>query len=129
MMYQLTIFYDGTCPLCAREMSALINTDKGQKIKTIDIYSEDFANYPQIDAHAANTVLHALNAEGDLMLGLDVTYEAWRLVGKGWLYAPLRWPGIKGFADWCYLRFAKNRYRVSYWLTGTSRCNGNSCSK
>ena len=128
-MHQLTIFYDGTCPLCSREMGALTKDDKENKIKTIDIYSEVFSEYPQIDATAANTVLHALNAKGELLLGLDVTYEAWRLVGKGWLYAPLRWPGIKTFADWCYLRFARNRYRVSYWLTGTSRCNGNSCSK
>lgn len=128
-MHQLTIFYDGTCPLCVREMGALTKEDKENKIKTIDIYSEDFSEYPQIDATAANTVLHALNAKGELLLGLDVTYEAWRLVGKGWLYAPLRWPGIKTLADWCYLRFARNRYRVSYWLTGTSRCNGNSCSK
>lgn len=128
-MHQLTIFYDGTCPLCAREMGALTKEDKENKIKTIDIYSEDFSEYPQIDATAANTVLHALNAKGELLLGLDVTYEAWRLVGKSWLYAPLRWPGIKTLADWCYLRFARNRYRVSYWLTGTSRCNGNSCSK
>ena len=110
-------------------MGALTKEDKENKIKTIDIYSEDLSEYPQIDATAANTVLHALNAKGELLLGLDVTYEAWRLVGKGWLYALLRWPGIKTLADWCYLRFARNRYRVSYWLTGTSRCNGNSCSK
>jgi predicted DCC family thiol-disulfide oxidoreductase YuxK len=128
-MYQLTIFYDGTCPLCVKEMNALIAQDNKQKIKTIDIYSEEFSAYPQIDANAANTVLHGLNANGELFLGLDVTYKAWSLVGKGWLYAPLRWPAIKPVADWCYLRFAKNRYRVSYWLTGTSSCNENSCSK
>ncbi len=128
-MHKLTIFYDGTCPLCAKEMNALSNQDKNKAIKTIDIYSEEFSEYPHIDAKAANTVLHALNQNGDLILGLDVTYLAWKLVGKGWLYAPLRWPGVKVLADWCYLRFAKNRYRVSYWLTGTSCCDENSCSK
>ena len=128
-MYQLTIFYDGTCPLCAKEMNALKQQDKNNAIKTIDIYSEDFSDYPSIDPKAANTILHALNQNGELILGLDVTYLAWKLVGKGWLYAPLRWPGIKVLADWCYLYFAKNRYRVSYWLTGSSRCSKTSCSK
>ncbi|GGK23538.1 thiol-disulfide oxidoreductase DCC family protein [Aliivibrio fischeri] len=128
-MYQLTVFYDGTCPLCAKEMRALKKQDKNNVIKTIDIYSEAFSEYPNIDPKAANTVLHALNQKGELILGLDVTYLAWKLVGKGWFYAPLRWPGIKMIADWCYLHFAKNRYRVSYWLTGVSRCNKTSCSK
>ena len=128
-MYKLTIFYDGTCPLCAKEMNALKQQDKNNAIKTIDIYSEDFSEYPSIDPKAANTVLHALNQDGELILGLDVTYLAWKLVGKGWLYAPLRWPVIKVLADWVYLHFAKNRYRVSYLLTGSSRCSKTSCSK
>ena len=128
-MTALTIFYDGMCPLCAKEMSALAKYDTNNKIQTIDIYSEAFSDYPQIDAEAANTILHALDKNGKLLLGLDVTYQAWKLVGKGWLYAPLRWAIFKPMADWCYLRFAKNRYKVSFWLTGKSRCNGNSCTK
>ncbi|PMJ91486.1 DUF393 domain-containing protein [Vibrio sp. 10N.261.55.A7] len=128
-MNDLTIFYDGTCPLCSKEMAALQKQDKKGRIKLVDIYSDEFAQYPQINADAANTVLHAIDNTGQLVLGLDVTYKAWDLVGKGWLYAPLRWPLIKPFADWCYLRFARNRYRVSYWLTGVSRCDSNSCSR
>lgn len=121
-MTKLTLFYDGTCPLCAREMNALTQHDKHQQIKTVDIYSEEFAHFPQIDATKANTVLHALKDNGELLLGLDVTYAAWKLVGKGWLYAPLRWSLVKPIADWCYMKFANNRYTVSLWLTGQSRC-------
>ncbi|MEZ9230725.1 thiol-disulfide oxidoreductase DCC family protein [Vibrio amylolyticus] len=128
-MNDLTIFYDGTCPLCSKEMAALKKQDKKGRIKLVDIYSDEFAQYPQINADAANTVLHAIDSTGQLILGLDVTYKAWDLVGKGWIYAPLRWPLIKPLADWCYLRFARNRYRVSYWLTGVSRCDSNSCSR
>ncbi|WP_295894544.1 thiol-disulfide oxidoreductase DCC family protein [uncultured Vibrio sp.] len=128
-MPDLTIFYDGTCPLCAKEMTALKKHDSRGSIKTVDIYSDEFAQYPQINANAANTVLHAIDQAGQLILGLDVTYKAWDLVGKGWVYAPLRWPLVRPVADWCYLRFANNRYRVSYWLTGVSRCDSNRCSK
>ncbi|HHF3019379.1 TPA: thiol-disulfide oxidoreductase DCC family protein [Vibrio diabolicus] len=128
-MTKLTIFYDGTCPLCAKEMHALKRRDVKQAIKIVDIYSDDFSDYPQIDAQKANTILHALNDNNELILSLDVTHRAWQLVGRGWLYAPLRWPLLKPIADWLYLRFANNRYRVSYWLTGSSRCNSGQCSR
>ncbi|HHF0508604.1 TPA: thiol-disulfide oxidoreductase DCC family protein [Vibrio antiquarius] len=128
-MTKLTIFYDGTCPLCAKEMHALKRRYVKQAIKIVDIYSDDFSDYPQIDAQKANTILHALNDNNELILGLDVTHRAWQLVGRGWLYAPLRWPLLKPIADWLYLRFANNRYRVSYWLTGSSRCNSGQCSR
>ncbi|MCF2910812.1 DUF393 domain-containing protein [Pseudoalteromonas sp. DL2-H2.2] len=128
-MSELTIFYDGTCPLCVKEMTALAKRDKATCIKTVDIYSDEFTNYPTIDPDKANTILHALDAQGNLMFGLDVTHQAWRLVGMGWLYAPLRWPVIKPIADKFYLLFAKNRYRISYWLTGKSRCDSGVCRK
>jgi predicted DCC family thiol-disulfide oxidoreductase YuxK len=128
-MTKLTIFFDGTCPLCAKEMRALKQRDTHQHIRTVDIYSDDFSHYSQIDAARANTILHALDDNDTLLLGLDVTYRAWQLVGRGWLYAPLRWPLIKPIADWFYLRFANNRYRISYWLTGRSRCSTDQCSR
>ena len=128
-MTQLTIFYDGTCPLCAKEMNALKKHDKQNLLQTVDIYSEEFSAYPEIDAEAANNILHAINHNGQLLLGLDVTYKAWQLVGRGWIYAPLRWKLVKPLADSLYLKFARNRYKVSFWLTGTSRCDSNSCSR
>lgn len=128
-MPNLTIFYDGTCPICAREMQALKQRDKENLIKLVDIYSDEFSLYPHIDANKASTILHALDQDQKLLLGLDVTHRAWQLVGKGWLYAPLRWPGIKLLADWCYIKFANNRYTISKWLTGRRKCDNGQCSK
>ncbi|MDK1288447.1 thiol-disulfide oxidoreductase DCC family protein [Pseudoalteromonas umbrosa] len=128
-MTKLTIFYDGTCPLCVKEMTALIKRDKAAHIKTVDIHSDEFVNYPNIDPNQANLILHALDEQGGLLLGLDVTHRAWQLVGMGWLYAPLRWPLIKPIADQVYLLFAKNRYRISYLLTGKSRCENGVCRR
>lgn len=128
-MSRLKLFYDGTCPLCVKEMAALKRHDHRNVIQIIDIYSNDFVDYPDIDKSAANNVLHALDENKQLLLGLDVTYRAWQLVGKGWMYAPLRWPLVKPFADWFYLLFARNRYRISFWLTGTSRCMNRDCHR
>jgi len=123
-MSELTLYYDGHCPLCVREMDHLRAADTNQRLTLVDIQMDGFSErYPGIDPVAASNILHATTAEGELLLGLDVTYRAWALVGKGFWIAPLRWPIIRWFADKAYLWFARNRYRVSGWLTGQERCD------
>ncbi|MDA0128032.1 DUF393 domain-containing protein [Vibrio sp. MarTm2] len=128
-MTQLTIFYDGTCPLCLKEMKALKQHDTQDLLSIVDLHSPDFAAYPHVDPVEASRILHAYDHNHNLLLGLDVTYRAWSLVGKGWLYAPLRWPLISPMADWAYIKFANNRYTVSKWLTGKSKCDSGQCSR
>lgn len=119
----LTIFYDGYCPLCLLEMNKLKQLDKQHTITFVDIQAPSFfEEYPQLDWHALNARIHGYLPNGKLISGLDVTYLAWSLVGKGWVYAPLRWPVIRWFADRAYNLFAKNRYRISYVLTGKKAC-------
>ena len=123
-MTDLTIFYDGGCPLCAAEMRHLYSLDRASKISYEDIYAADFsARFPQIDQQAADRLLHGQLADGQLIYGLDVTYQAWVLVGKRKWVAILRWPIIKPIADLTYLFFAKHRSRISKLLTGQSRCD------
>lgn len=126
-MTKLTIFYDGFCPLCVKEMEKLKQFDKNDAIQLIDIHTSAFEPYTSIDPEQASTILHAFDEQHKLLLGLDAVHQAWTLVGKGWLYAPLRWPVIKPIADRAYLHFAKNRYRWSKILTGKSRCDNESC--
>ena len=119
----LTIFYDGYCPLCAIEMNKLKQLDNQQNINFVDIQEPSFAaDYPHLDWQSLNARIHGYLANGTLISGLDVTYLAWKLVGKGWVYAPLRWPVIRWFADIAYNLFAKYRYNISYLLTGKKRC-------
>ncbi len=121
-MAQLTIFYDGFCPLCVNEMASLARHDRQHCLEFEDIHQEDFATrFPSIDPERANTVLHALDEQGVLLLGLDVTAKAWSLVGVPWFRA-LRWPGVRRVADWAYLRFARHRFAISRLLTGKTRC-------
>ncbi len=122
-MHELTIFFDGACPLCLKEMQHLYRADGLQKICFVDINTEVFeAQYPDIDKESANKILHGKLADGSLILGLDVTCKAWNLVGKGRWISFLRWPIIKPMADLAYLLFAKYRYPISRWLTGQQRC-------
>lgn len=121
-MAELTLFYDGTCPLCVNEINHLKRLDQNRRIAFEDIHAEDFTNrYPDVDREEASAILLG-DVHGRRIRGLDVTHRAWSLVGRGWLTAPLRWPLIRPVADRVYLWFAPRRYRISGWLTGRQRC-------
>lgn len=127
-MTQLTVFYDGTCPLCVAEMDRLKALNLHKKLAFADIYMPDFATqYPLIDVSAANLILHGQWQDGSMIYGLDVTVAAWQQVGKHQWLKVLRFPIIKPIADWAYLFFAKNRYSISKVILGQSRCNSTSC--
>lgn len=128
-MAQLTIFYDGTCPLCLHEMRKLEQLDSNGHMAYEDINESDFdSRYPHVDKQAANTILHGQTDTGEMLYGLDVTHAAWTLVGRGWLTAPLRWPLIRFVADKAYLFFARNRYSISRVLTGKSFSGKSACN-
>ena len=124
----LTIFYDGTCPLCKKEMDALREYDQRKTLDLVDIHSDAFRAHPDIDPLEAMTILHAKDASGQVLLGLDVTAAAWKAVDKKPWVQSLRWPIIRWFADRAYLWFARNRYRLSWLLTGQSTCSTGECS-
>lgn len=129
MSYALRIFFDGRCPLCAREMNQLKRLDSGNRLDLQDIHATDFRQrFPHIDPLAADRILHGETSEGQLLLGLDVTCRAWQLVGRGRWFMWMRWPLIKPVADQSYLLFARHRHRISRWfgrddtLTCDDRC-------
>jgi predicted DCC family thiol-disulfide oxidoreductase YuxK len=122
-VYPLTLFYDSRCPLCVAEMKQLLSLDEKKNLRFEDIYSQDFADrFPHIDPVDADRILHAEYADGQMLYGLDVTHRAWVAVEKKRWIAVLRWPLIRWIADVAYLLFARNRYTLSYLLTGTRRC-------
>ncbi|TRY32829.1 thiol-disulfide oxidoreductase DCC family protein [Aliiglaciecola sp. M165] len=118
------IFYDSYCPLCMIEMRKLKSLDVHSTIEFVDIQAPKFStDYPNLDWQRLNDRIHAQLPDGTMVTGLDATHEVWKQVGKGWVYAPLRWPLVRWFADRVYNVFARHRYRISFWLTGKPRCS------
>lgn len=126
----MTIFYDGRCPLCSAEMKQLRRYDLDEKICLEDINQPDFGHhFPQIDPIKADRMLHGQLANGTLILGLDVTQQAWAIVGRHKWLRLLRLPVVRWFADLGYLFFARYRRQISLLLTGSSRCDEEACYK
>lgn len=122
-MHQLTVFFDGHCPLCTKEIALLKQLDTRQKLHFEDIHAIDFVyRYPYIDVVAADRRLHGQLANGQIITGLDVTAQAWNLVGHHRWLQILRWPVIRWFADLAYLVFARFRHPIAR-LVGSKTCD------
>jgi len=124
----MIIFYDGNCPLCSTEMKQLKQFDTDNKIVLEDLNAADFSErYSYIDKEKAMTYLQAQTHSGEMVYGLDVTYQAWKIVGKhSWLKI-FRLPIISFFADCGYLLFAKYRHPISRFLMPNTQCINGQC--
>lgn len=122
--FELRVYFDGQCPLCRHEIDHLRRLDQHGGLDLQDINAPDFAQrFPHVDPVAADKLLHGEYADGSLIYGLDVSCEAWRVVGKGHWFAFLRWPLVKPVADAGYRFFARHRHRIGTWLKNKPVCD------
>ena len=58
-VYPLTVFYDGACPICAREMALMKRLDRTQRLTLLDFSLAGF------DAAPAGLAVADLSAENN----------------------------------------------------------------
>ena len=112
---QLTLLFDGGCPLCVREVRFLERRDRRQRIRFVDIDAPDYnpAAHGGIGYREAMGRIHAVAADGTVLQDVAVFREAYRLIGLGWLYAPTRWPLIGAVVDRIYSFWAARRLQLT----------------
>lgn len=109
---QDTLFYDGLCPLCTREIASLRKLNRGS-LNFQDIHQVvDISDIPS--TQRLLKALHLKTTEGEWLVGVDATARAWSHTPWGWLFKPLRWPLIKPLVDRIYISWADKRYRKLY---------------
>jgi predicted DCC family thiol-disulfide oxidoreductase YuxK len=126
-MHALTIYYDGHCAICRNEVARLQRWDKAGRLAYADIAEPDFLPPAGIEMKALHTEMHALAADGRMLVGIDSLLAAYTLVGRGWMVAPLRVAVLRPVFSALYRSFARNRYRISAWL-GVSACADGVCA-
>jgi predicted DCC family thiol-disulfide oxidoreductase YuxK len=112
---KLTIFFDGGCPLCRREVDFLQSRNQKGQLKFIDINSSDFSldlKYG-ITYKQAMERIHALKIDGSVIKDIKVFQEAYSLIGLGWIYAPTKLPIIDKFIEFIYGLWAKYRLKIT----------------
>jgi predicted DCC family thiol-disulfide oxidoreductase YuxK len=122
---ELQVFYDGGCPLCAREIAGLARLDRGRgRIAFVDIATPDFdAAAHGVDHARLMARIHGRLPDGTWVEGMEVFRRAYGAVGLGWLLAPTGWPGLRPMFDAAYRWFARNRRR----LTGRAGRESGAC--
>jgi predicted DCC family thiol-disulfide oxidoreductase YuxK len=115
---EITVLFDGECPLCAREVAMLRRLDRGRgRIAFDDIAAPGFDAARHGRRHEELMArIHAVLPDGRLVEGVEVFRRAYTAVGLGWTLAWTAWPGLRPLADAGYRWFARNRLR----LTGRS---------
>jgi len=109
---RLTLFYDGECPFCRREVAALRRRDRRAALQLQDIAAPGFdaARYG-LSREEVHRALHARTADGRILRGMEAVRAAYRAVGLGGLAAPTGWPLLRPLFDAAYAVFARHRRR------------------
>lgn len=109
-MNRLTIWFDGGCPLCQREIAFMRRLDAGRRIDFIDVAAGD-ASCP-IDRADLLARFHA-REDGVMLSGAAAFAAMWRAVP---LLRPLglaaRNRHVLAALEWLYIRFLRVRPRM-----------------
>lgn len=108
-----TLYHDGRCPLCQREVAWLARHPRRARVRLVDIQAPDF------DAASLGTTfttmmgrLHVHDAAGRWFVGMDASRALYTVLG----YRRLVWlstlTGIAGMMDGGYRWFARRRLRL-----------------
>jgi predicted DCC family thiol-disulfide oxidoreductase YuxK len=129
--WPLTLYFDGECPLCAREIKLLKAHAVETRLQFIDLSSADFdAQALGFTLEHMQSSLHARFADGRWVTGLDATLWSWRAAGLGVWAAPLTWRPLKPLLGVAYRLFCRLRPHLA-WLPhpdGNRRCRDDQCA-
>ena len=129
--WPLTLYYDGDCPLCAREILLLRKRASSERLSLVDISREDFqAETTGYSKETLQNRLHARFADGEWVTGLDATLWSWRAAGLDRWAAPLTWPALRPVLELGYRLFCRLRPHLT-WLPhpdAGQRCTANQCN-
>ena len=124
--YPLTVFFDGACPICDREIALMRRLDRRRLLVFSDFSRPDY-DPTSIDLSPTELgrIIHARWGDGTVITGVDVFRAMWEAVGLGFLARLSRLSLIEPLVVKAYGWFARNRLR----LTGRSHtCAGDACS-
>jgi predicted DCC family thiol-disulfide oxidoreductase YuxK len=119
----VTVYFDGECPLCAREVDLVRRLDRRSRIRFTDIAARGFdaavigRTHDELMAR-----IHARLPDGTLVEGVEVFRQMYGAAGFGPLVSLTRIPGVSHVLDASYRWFAKNRLRI------TGRCDDEACA-
>jgi predicted DCC family thiol-disulfide oxidoreductase YuxK len=116
-----TVYFDGDCPLCSKEILMLRDLDKQNRIRFVDIQKMDFSDGCSPKSYMElMSQIHGQMEDGTWVIGVEVFRQLYAAVGYNRSVALSRLPGVSWLLDRAYGVFARNRLS---W-TGREGCDG-----
>lgn len=107
---EVTIWFDGSCPLCRREISLMKRLDRRGALKFVDVTS---GNACPLDRQTLLARFHARERDGEIVSGAAAFAAMWRAIP---LLRPLgliaKWSPMERLLERLYLQFLRFRPRL-----------------
>lgn len=106
----LKLLYDGSCPICSKEILELKQKNQNKSIQFLNIVSDQFLKENEgISYETAMSQMHLVDSKGNISTGIDAFAKAYARSGKLLLSTILNVSFLRPFLKVCYSLFAKNR--------------------
>ena len=114
---KLTVFYDGACPLCEREIGFYRRRRGADEVRWVDVSAAgDEEVSPGLSRCQAMARFHVRDESGRLVSGGEAFAKLWQaLPGFRILGRICRLPPIPWILNWAYDRFLRIRPRLQAW--------------
>ena len=108
---RLTIYYDGLCHLCSREINHYRSNAGAAKVSFVDTTSVGFDPRKEgLDPREINKTMHVKRSDGKIFQGVEAFIEIWHvLTGYAWLAQLFSLPIVKYPAKLGYGIFSRIR--------------------
>jgi predicted DCC family thiol-disulfide oxidoreductase YuxK len=115
---KLTVFFDGACPICDREISTYKQCTGANKISWIDVSrATDAEIAPGLRKDEALARFHVLRTDGSLVSGGEAFAAIWAALPRFRLLGQIiRMPPLPWFLNWAYDIFLKARPRLQVYV-------------
>lgn len=111
---QLTVYYDGGCPLCRAEIAHYRRRDAAGRVAFVDLTEPHAETGADLSCAAALARFHVREADGRLISGAAAFVRLWREL-PGWRWAAMlaSVPGMVWLMERAYRAFLPVRPRLS----------------
>ena len=105
-----TVLFDGSCPLCCREIAFAKGRADERALSFVDISDPDAPIPDGADRRALMARFHVVGPDGTLRSGATAFGLMWAAIpGLGWLGRLVSQPVVRPFADGLYTLFLRVR--------------------
>lgn len=119
---KLTVFYDGSCPLCASEIEVYKRADRNHSLCFVDASAEGFSGDNEITQEQALARFHVRLPDGRQTSGARGFIEVWRVLPSWrWVSRLADKPGIASFLELFYRLFLPIRPLIAGCMRGYRR--------